>query len=555
MYKRGRKTKACDACSRIKVACDAKAPCQRCSARQLECTYGRLCNILAHRQPPGRSQQRCRTAAERHRVEDQELDETRRIHSPFQFLLNCTDPRVNFVNDVIVPGEPERDPAPVSAAQTPQERFLAANAVPAQGPLAPAPVTIDPQLLVRGFMDPYLGLSLDDGSMDGSMFNIGAGLDNDFNAALAPRYWTTGLGTTAKNSIKPRVIQLEAEMLQMVAQYDPNTAEKHYATVKDFFGRAEFHRLFAIFFRRQQLLAKMIHWPTFDARTNEVGLLLAIAMCGVAYSQSSPTITRSQWLPAGDTSDSIQLVAAAAKMQPLAEEFIFRRLEAVCGDVDDNGKVPFNGDHNLPLEACQAAYLIVLLQISVNDKDNTTRRRAMTKRQPALVDAIRRLGMMSKTNGPHAPTPLPIVQGSIWAQNTPWRVFAYNESCTRLALWAVFTDGLLALFCNRPPTTSMAEMVGDLPCSDALWDAASPEAHTAACEQQRQEEQQQLQQLQQQTQQPQNTRLSMKSVMTALMSDDDNQYAVCADLTVFHLYAVVGGESSTSSLPFFIFLQ
>lgn len=47
----------------------------------------------------------------------------------------------------------------------------------------------------------------------------------------------------------------------------------------------------------------------------------------------------------------------------------------------------------------------------------------------------------------------------------------------------------------------------------------------------------------------------MKSVMTALMSDDDNQYAVCADLTVFHLYAVVGGESSASSLSFFIFLH
>lgn len=587
VYKRGRKTTACDACARIKVSCNAKNPCQRCSARSLECTYGRVCTVLAHRetkrtlaakargqalvqayvereaeaqlQRQNRSQpwlqQQVDVTAWRRPKTRAELEKLR-MESPYRFLLNCTDPRVNFVNDAMVRGEPEREPQTQAQSQQP---------APPPPPVVQTPVftpeldTINPQLLFRGFMDPYLGLSLDDGSMDGSMVNVGLGFGDsmDFNTAPAPRSWS-GNGATAQKSIKPRIILLEAELLQMVARYDPDTAKTHYETVKAFFRLAEFHRLLAIFFRRQQLLAKMIHWPTFDARVVDLGLLLAIALCGVAYSQSSPIAKDPPshpnslvqmgmqvhlhapvppgTFPAGNPAE---LVAAPAKMQPLAEEYIFRRLKEVCEDQED-GVFPRAADHILPLETCQAAYLIVLLQISVNDKNNATRRRAMTKRQPALVDAIRRLGMMSKITHPRSQTPMPTPQPSGWQQDPPWKRFVYNESCTRLALWAMFTDGLLALFCNRPPTMSMAEMVGDLPCSDELWEAPTADTYGEICNRPLMA-QAQMGQLGQQQPPPQKPCVNLKSVMAGLMSDNDNMYtAVCADLTVFHLYAVAG---------------
>ncbi|KAH6972052.1 hypothetical protein BKA56DRAFT_646181 [Ilyonectria sp. MPI-CAGE-AT-0026] len=442
--KRGRKLHACDACSRVKVSCNAKIPCQRCSSRNLACSYARLCTDPAHLRGSGQNKDR------------PQLTETL---SGLRFLLNCTDPRVNFINDVLVAGEPERDPATPAAWDQPSVNSAGHD-------------TIDPQLLFLSFIDPSFGMSLDcDDLYDTGSFG---------DVAIT-------LPATPNDGLAAQVCLLEADLQQLI---DSQSSFQHVAfqdSFKAFFACTNFHRLIMFFFRRQQLLARMIHWPTFDPSKVNPGLLLAIALCGLAYSYKS--------------AESLEFAPTVGVIQKLAEKYIFRRLKECHG----------RDQSRLALEGCQAAYLMIILQIGVNDGD--TRQRAITKRQPALVDALRRLGMLHSK--PCSPT-----------LKTDWHTFAYRESCTRLVAWAFFTDGLLALFCNSPPNTTVSEMSGDLPCRDELWDA---DCSTSFAAEQNEGE-------------PLLQSPSMKDIVAALLDDDweDKTTAAYQSLTVFHLYAAIG---------------
>jgi hypothetical protein len=113
-----------------------------------------------------------------------------------------------------------------------------------------------------------------------------------------------------------------------------------------------------------------------------------------------------------------------------------------------------------------------------------------------------------------------------------WHAFVYKESCTRLVAWVFFTDGLLALFCNSPPNTTVSEMSGHFPCRDELWDA---DCSTSFAAEQNKEE-------------PLLQSLSMKDLLAALLDDEweDAATIVYQSLSVFHLYAAIGGTYSTA---------
>ncbi|CAK7203337.1 hypothetical protein SEUCBS139899_006068 [Sporothrix eucalyptigena] len=396
----------------------------------------------------------------------------------------------------MVPGEPERDPATASSTAAPSLTYSPAyidNRIASSD-------TIDPRLLFHGFMDPYFGMSLDDGGMDD---NFSLDMDLDFPTTGTLPLSSIASAPTTQDMLTPRVISLEADLLQLVAS-QPGPVTTLYSACKSFFSSADFHRLISVFFRRQQLLAKMIHWPTFDAAQVDVSLLLAIALCGVAYVQSSPSNSSTKHATA-------KLVSSASAIQPLAEKYIFKRLKTICQKQKQNTAKDIHA-----LEICQAAYLVVLLQISVNDSDNTTRRRAMTKCQPALVDALRHLGILTKRPSLSATT----------SSAERWCAFVYNESCSRLALWVFFSDGFLALFCNAPPNTTVAEMTGAFPCRDELWDAVSAELFE-----------------EEQKNDGQHSPLPfVKDVLSALMGENEDAWQSPASqaLTVFHLYSVVG---------------
>lgn len=199
------------------------------------------------------------------------------------------------------------------------------------------------------------------------------------------------LPATPKDSIAAQVRLLEADLQQLIDSQPSFGDVTLQDGFKEFITYVNFHRLITVFVRRQQQRAKMIHWPTFDPIKADLGLLLAVALCDMAYSQKSV--------------ESLGFAHIVGTIQKLAEQYVFRRLKQCRG----------RGDSHLVLEVCLAAYLIII--ISVNDCD--TRQRAIIKRQPALVDTLRRLGMISSQ--PSSPT-----------LGTDWHAFVHRESCTRL---------------------------------------------------------------------------------------------------------------------------
>lgn len=94
--KRGRKVRACDACARVKVSCDARSPCSRCASRGLHCLYGRFCTNPAHVARPD---------ADAKPIASLAGDEER---PSMPFLLACTDPSVGPIDEIIITREPEQ---------------------------------------------------------------------------------------------------------------------------------------------------------------------------------------------------------------------------------------------------------------------------------------------------------------------------------------------------------------------------------------------------------------------------------------------------------------
>jgi hypothetical protein len=446
--KRGRPRRACDECSRAKVVCNGKQPCKRCSATGLYCFF------RGHSQSPPDVQQRPGYG-----------------HKPFDFLLRCTDLRANLVNDGLVAGEPESGPRTTLTVATVDSlggdnRADAAGIddhVVVPGSDCIATETIDPQLLFLGLVDPYFDLSLNS------------------NPPL-------GLPSSPDEALAAKIFLLKGDLEQVVVVEYGRQGLATDCSFDDFFTVSNFRHLITTFFGRRQLLARMIHVPTFDSGEVDSSLLLSVVLCGLAYSAR--------------TADNKRLSAA---LQDKAEKYVFKRLKQLQ-NVDKSA---------IALETCQAAYLITILQISRND--STIRRRAVTRRQPALIDALRRLGILSESN--------------TTARQTDWHAFVYRESAARLAAFAIFNDGLLALFCNNPPATTVSEMQSSLPCRDEPWEADSQETFEAEISKSGSNSQ---------------PSICMKDVLTTLLADtwDLTTGAISDALSVFDLYAVIGGKSN-----------
>lgn len=372
------------------------------------------------------------------------------------------------MDDALVAGEPESEPAALPTRQHSGDERNRDNVSydGADGDLGSDHLpleTVDPQLLFLGLLDPYFDLSLD----------VNPPLD---------------LPNSPSDSLAAKVFLLKGDLEQLITSQDGGRDLGRGGSFNEFFTAANFQHLVTIFFRRRQLLARMIHWPTFDLSKVDPGLLLSVVLCGLAYSVRTADFK-----------------GVSATLQNVADKYIFKRLKR-C----------HNGDKSYEaLEIGQAAYLITILQISRND--STIRRKAITKRQPALIDALRRLGIL---NGK------PIIS----TQQADWHGFVYCESSARLAAFASFNDGLLALFCNSPPATTIAEMQNSLPCQDELFDAGCAEDFDA-----------ELSKVGSTSQ----ASFCIRDVVAGLL--DDSWCSTTREhydaLSVFDLYAAIGGKS------------
>ncbi|KAH8888920.1 hypothetical protein GQ53DRAFT_690656 [Thozetella sp. PMI_491] len=277
--------------------------------------------------------------------------------------------------------------------------------------------TIDPSLLFFGMMDPYFDMTLD----YGSDYEHG-----NENFALAPMM-------APSDDLATRVQLLKAELEQWAASSQIDFSQGYF---QEFFTDTKFYQLLMVFFRRRQLLAQVIHWPTFDPSKVDLGLLLALGLAGAVYSHY--------------IEKTLEISPDTTVLQDLAENYIFRRLTQFTASAGSS----------LALELCQAAYLILELQVC--DNDVITRRRSIVKRHPVLVDALRKMGM---TGSAFYSTEL----------NTDWSSFVYRECCTRLVTWISLNDGLYALFCGTPPCMTVSELSGPFLCRESLWNADSLE--------------------------------------------------------------------------------
>lgn len=394
--KRGRKVHACDTCSRIKVSCDSKTPCARCASRDLSCTYGRICADSSHRLkvvPSGKPPS----------IDNNSLQ--------LSFLLAYTDPSVGTGDGVILVREPEHDPGQTAAWESADNHCTISD-------------TIDPSLLFLGFTYPSFGMDLDCCSIDS---------DHIPNAADS-----TDLGIS-EEELRARVGQLEVD-IRLVATAEPyvqNICET--GSWAEFFVISSFQESIKAFFQREQLLATIIHKPTFCPEQVDTTLLLAIAISGYTYLHCRQ----------GGTNFSPFVLA----LRELGEKYIFRRVEQLLGST-----VPLVVSPQ-PLEVCQAAYIIETLQFCV--KDAKTRQRTITRCHPMLVDLLRSINIVGSRH-------------SLPGSEVDWHTFVCTESCIRLLHWVFINDAWFTLFSNRPPAMTFSDMSGHLPCDDRLWKADSP---------------------------------------------------------------------------------
>lgn len=261
--KRGRKSRACNICSRDKTSCNGALPCLRCSTRKLECTYSSLCRDASHREIASDTGNGLSRMAER----DERMD-----MSLLEWSDPCRDPMLKML---------ESEPRSAIEYQ-PQKAIMPGLPAWLEG-------TIDPALLL-------LDLPADDAS-----WGSGEGLveNGDPVAKLS-------IAAAAK-----RMQTLEATFRKMLVLKPYLQTGFDAACGNSFFDKSHVERVLSAGARRSSQLATFIHWPTFDPEKISLPLLLAIVLVKTAYLHYS-----------GDNQASI----LNTLFLEMVEEYIFQQL-------------------------------------------------------------------------------------------------------------------------------------------------------------------------------------------------------------------------------------
>ncbi|KAL3963606.1 hypothetical protein ACCO45_000610 [Purpureocillium lilacinum] len=181
------------------------------------------------------------------------------------------------------------------------------------------------------------------------------------------------------------------------------------------------------FFRLSHNYVPVVHMPSFGSEDTSPLLVLGVSLCGAIRSP-----------PRDDA-------LSAKSFLRIAEEYIFLQLADVMA-TDPKPTRPV-------LETLQAALLIHQVHFLQNSVE--ARRRHRIRRLPALVSAVRRLGLLNKRHS----------ASSRSAQ------FLADETCIRTATWITLADWHQCGMFHVLPLTTTAEMRCDLPCPHALWDS------------------------------------------------------------------------------------
>lgn len=422
LSKRGQKPRACDYCFQRKTACDNKQPCSRCSSSDLLCSYDRLDSFGAVSEP---------ASAIIQGVDSQSRNAEPKMALPF--LLNMTDPNANSMVDSLQVLDNHNldmtDPTPEPAAQPPADHDI-------------YPPSIFPDNL-------NLSLFLDD--------RFSPWLLSHPSDDHCPEQWTD---TTPSTPPTPPDEPILAEIITTLHILH-TTLVTDDPSYNETFSLPLAHQVFtpanrALFvgryFRSTHREFPLTHRPSFDLATVSPGLLLAFFLCGSMHSTSGPVLETRAFLR-------------------VAEEYVFRRL----GEVMALGKEVEGREVE---EALQAALLVHCTQFALQGVE--TRERNRVVRLPALVGAVRRLGLLGVRHGEG--------EGG-------WRGFVEREVKLRFVLFLLLSGGnallelIMWLMRNRigawtlladwqqcgmfrvPPLMAISELTGVFPCVPSLWEA------------------------------------------------------------------------------------
>lgn len=340
--KRGRKTKSCDRCSRIKVHCNAggQTPCARCSSRKLDCTFSRCCTDPTHRKS----------------LREKPLDPQDDTNgcAPLSFLLNVTDDKQDLVTERAVGEEPDGALLGPTCMTSPQ----------AQAPSDETFEFIDPTLLLPS--DP--STSLVTLELDG-LYNTEE--QSLLGAFLSPQ--------PQEDQLSARLDLLEFDVAAHANSGDRYRGSFDSANFRRFFTVSNVHSFAMMFCRKRHYRYPIIHWPTFSLEKASLPLLIVVALTGATYSY------RPGYGP--------EHITNARKFYHLADSYVFHQLRQFLGHLGSGIDLPE------AIQLCQAALLMYALDTHLAG-DLAMQHAAITERLPALISAMRKLQFIGCQHSP-----------------------------------------------------------------------------------------------------------------------------------------------------------
>jgi hypothetical protein len=342
----------------------------------------------------------------------EESFETDRRHGgriPLSFLLNFTDDHQDYQTEEAIGMEPDGIP-------------LGPTCIPLLNTNVQSDEVLD-------YLDPSILLLFDhetystSGVLEAPCSEHGKDLFGDFVSAQS-----------SKSILSTRLNLLGAELNRHAASSFGGSLffdQHHY---RSFFSNSNVHRFITTFCRKRHYRYPVIHWPTFEAGKVSLALLLVASLTGAAYSFD-------KGIGAADAFEGRQFYK-------IADAYVFRMLENMMDDpLTGHGPTDY-------LELCQAALLMYGLD-TLPTGDIAVQQTAVTMRLPMLVSALRRSDLVSVRH----------------ELNEDWQTFIRREQVIRIVAWTFCADCLATLTCNKPPSFSIFEMSGDLPCDLRVWEA------------------------------------------------------------------------------------
>lgn len=334
--KRGRKTKACHQCARVKVYCNGRdqTPCERCVSRELHCSFSRSLADATHQQST--------TIQEQDQSHSENLVHGGRV--PLSFLLNVTDAKQDFITEKAVGEEPDAALLGPTCVTPPQSRALGDAGLH----------YIEPTLLFLG-----------------GLYNTEVEDQNLLGAFLSP--------SSQEDRLSERLDLLELHVAAHASSGDRYRGSFDSASFRNFFSVSNVNTFAMIFCRKRHYQFPVIHWPTFALEEASPPLLMVVALTGATYSYRP-----------GHPPEHI---TGARKLYHLADSYVFHQL-VECLD-----HIPSDIDLVEAIQLCQAALLMYALD-TLSATDSAMQHMAMTQRLPALISTMRRLGFIGLRHQP-----------------------------------------------------------------------------------------------------------------------------------------------------------